>query len=105
MIAYRASNPLWPRVRLRVLAYHPSKEPQGGPLRVVVQVVDREQVVAEDPILACRMTELELLVFLNESREQGWELLWEDTSEYRGFHDAPPAKARQSTNHAGRVAA
>lgn len=67
-------------IHLRLVAYHPSLAPMPDDhLKVVVQVVDKGQPIAEDPIHTEVMTQLDLAQALHLSRNEGWELTpWEE---------------------------
>ena len=63
------------RVTLRLVAYQPKLEPvPEGCLRVVVQVVEHGQPIAEDPVHVENMPVLDLARALHLSRFDGWEL-------------------------------
>lgn len=70
------------RVTLRLVAYQPKLEPvPEGCLRVVVQVVEGGQPIAEDPLHVEAMTPLDLARALHISRFEGWELEpWEGSA-------------------------
>ena len=71
-LSYRATKG---RVTLRLVAYQPKLEPvPEGCLRVVVQVVEGGQPIAEDPIHVENMLPLDLARALHFSRFDGWEL-------------------------------
>ena len=71
-LSYRATKG---RVTLRLVAYQPKLEPvPEGCLRVVVQVVEGGQPIAEDPIHVENMPVLDLARALHISRFDGWEL-------------------------------
>lgn len=64
-------------VHLRLVAYHHPPMPEDH-LKVVVQVVDRSQPIAEDPIHTETMPALDLACALSISRNEGWDLQpWE----------------------------
>ena len=71
-LAYRAARG---RIQLRIVAYRPRLDPvPSGHLRVVVQMVDEDQPIAEDPLHIEIMSLLELARALHLSRFEGWDL-------------------------------
>lgn len=66
-------------IHLRVVAYQPLHEPMPEDhVRVVVQVVDRNRPIAEDPIHVENMPIHSLYQALDTSRAEGWDISnWE----------------------------
>lgn len=82
MIAYRLTNPRWPRVQLRLLAYRPkaSALPQDT-VKVVLQSCQSWRPIAESPVAEENMTLLSLCHMLHNDMMEGWEREPEATHE------------------------
>ena len=78
MIAYRCTNPRWPKVELRLLAYRPTHSNLNhDQVKVVLQSVDHGQPIAEDPIATEVMTVMDLCQILHRDLCDGWERMGE----------------------------
>lgn len=74
MLALYATHPRWPRLKLRVVSYHPSGLENDGVVKLVVQATDKGQVIAEDPIGAWLVPEKKAEQFIQASKADGWTL-------------------------------
>lgn len=87
--------PVWGEVELRVLVYHPVREPEGL-MRLVVQKVDPTHgPVAEAPLLEALVQEHEVEAYLKESREDGW--IFQEEPPIDG--DRPPIAHTHARTH------
>lgn len=76
-LAYIATGPTgtpWASLRLRIHAQRLENHPDQDRLKTVVQVCENGEVLVEDPIVTYFLTPLELVVWLSDSRRDGWEL-------------------------------
>jgi hypothetical protein len=77
MISYLATGPAgtkFEHVRLRIAAQPIKAHPEQGKLKTVIQVMEGSLPVAEDPITEAFLTPLDLVVYLSQSRREGWEI-------------------------------
>ena len=74
MLAYRVSNPRWPNVQLRLLAYRPkSSALPNDTLKVVLQSCKNGTPIAESPIAEEAMTLMDLCQMMHKDLCDGWE--------------------------------
>lgn len=63
------------RIRIRLVAYRPMKEPlPEGYIRVVVQAVDAGEPIVEDPVYTENLPRDLFESGLNLSRQEGWDI-------------------------------
>ena len=106
MSIYHISGPVgsrFERVRLRLCAYTPLHYDEQDKLKVVIQVIDQECLIAEDPISIEYLPQEDLTEFLNCSTIQGWSIKIDPTEaslvEHREKVRVQAAKYQREKSH------
>jgi len=74
MLAYRITNPRWPKVELRLCAYRPQRAPYPqDTVKVVIQACEAGRPIAGSPVAEETMTLLSLCKMLHDDANTGWE--------------------------------
>jgi len=78
MLSYRMSNPRWPKVELRLLAYRPkAADYSEGMVKVVLQATEAGRPIPESPVAEETMTLMSLCRMLHDDMMDGWERRFE----------------------------